>query len=196
MNKIYFDTNQLYYIRRIADEAQGDDYGNYEWACTLFPNSPELIQDIRALCYIVAMQYEWELDFLPSDASYAELCLSEGKRAQITRKTWQLFAKGLDDERQLRRVPFLPSWPVSGHLSLEFVDDPDDRVILRYFAAEKADVLLTSDAHILEHKDRLAALNLHIMRPRDWLNAFLKNVRGDEEAVDWVERTLFGSERV
>ena len=53
MTKIYFDTNQLYYIRRIAEEADGWDYGDYEWAYRRFPNYRELVQDIRALCYIV-----------------------------------------------------------------------------------------------------------------------------------------------
>ena len=30
MKKIYLDTNQLYYIRRIAEESQGAEFGNYE----------------------------------------------------------------------------------------------------------------------------------------------------------------------
>ena len=30
--KIYFDTNQLYYIRRIAEESQGWEFGDYGWA--------------------------------------------------------------------------------------------------------------------------------------------------------------------
>jgi hypothetical protein len=81
MTKIYFDTNQLYYIRRIAEEAEGWDYGDSEWAHRLFANNPQLVQDIRALCYIVALQYEWELDFYSSDAvrgrdNWRELSLS------------------------------------------------------------------------------------------------------------------------
>lgn len=192
MKKIYFDTNQLYYIRRIAEKAEGWDYGNYEWAYRMFPNDAELVQDIRALCYIVALQYEWDLDFGSSDASFAEVSLSAGRRAQATRDAWVLFAEGLKDNQLLRKVPFLPDWPVSGRLSLDFIDDPDDRVIIRHFASEGADVLLTSDAHILKHKARLAELNLTVMRPSEWLNAFLENTRGDEDAVDWLERILFG----
>lgn len=192
MKKIYFDTNQLYYIRRIAEEAEGWDYGNYEWAYLMFPNNLELVQDIRALCYIVALQYEWDLDFSSSDASFTELNLCVGKRAQATRDAWMLFAEGLKDSRLLRKVPFLPDWPVSGRLSLDFIDDPDDRVIIRHFASEGADVLLTSDDDILKHKARLAELNLTVMRPSEWLNAFLENVRGGEDAVDWLERILFG----
>lgn len=192
MKKIYFDTNQLYYIRRIAEEAGGWDYGNYEWAYRMFPNNPELVQDIRALCYILALQYEWDLDFSSSDASFTELSLCVSKRAQATRDAWVLFAEGLKDDRLLRKVPFLPDWPVSGHLSLDFIDDPDDRVIIRHFASEGADVLLTSDDDILKHKARLAELDLTVMRPSEWLNAFLENVRGGENAVDWFERILFG----
>lgn len=192
MKKIYFDTNQLYYIRRIAEEAEGWDYGNYEWAYRMFPNDAELVQDIRALCYIVALQYEWDLDFHSSDASFAEVSLSAGRRAQATRDAWVLFAEGLKDNQLLRKVPFLPDWPVSGRLSLDFIDDPDDRVIIRHFASEGADVLLTSDAHILKHKARLAELNLTVMRPSEWLNSLLENIRGDEDAVDWLERILFG----
>ncbi len=85
MKRIYVDTNQLYYIRRIADEAEGFDYANYEWAYRQVPNDPELLQDIRALCYIVALQYEWDLDFCPSNASFAEVSLGVGKKAQATR---------------------------------------------------------------------------------------------------------------
>jgi hypothetical protein len=84
MRKIYFDTNQMYYIRRIADEAEGSDYGSYEWAYRTFPKDPNLVQDIRALCYIVALQYEWDLDFLASDASFAELSLRNDERARAT----------------------------------------------------------------------------------------------------------------
>jgi hypothetical protein len=192
MKKIYFDTNQLYYIRRIAEEAEGWDYGNYEWAYHLFPNDPELVADICALCYIVALQYEWDLDFSPSNASFTELNLSTTERAEATRDAWRLFAQGLKGGQFLQRVPFLPDWPVSGRLSFDFVDDPDDRVILRHFAAEEADVLLTSDDDILKHKARLEGMGLTIMRPSEWLNVFLEGVRDSEDAVDWIERILFG----
>ncbi len=57
-HKIYFDTNQLYFIRRIADEAEGFEYGDYSWAYDIFPKNPEMIADIKALCYIVALQYQ------------------------------------------------------------------------------------------------------------------------------------------
>jgi predicted nucleic acid-binding protein len=192
VKNIYFDTNQLYYIRRIAEEAEGWEYGQYEWAYRVFPNKPEFVQDIRALCYIVALQYEWDLDFSSSDASFTEVGLSTSKRAQATRDAWILFAEGLKDSQSLQQVPFLPEWSVSGRLSLDFIEDPDDRVIIRHFASERADVLLTSDDHILKHKDKLAELNLTIMRPSEWLNKFLENVRGNEDAVDWLERVLFG----
>jgi len=191
MKKIYFDTNQLYYIRRIAEEAEGWDYGKYEWAYRMFPDKPDLVQDIRALCYIVALQFEWDLDFASSNASFTEVSLGTGQRAQATRDAWILFAEGLKDNQLLRHVPFLPHWPVSGGLSLDFIDDPADRVILRHFAAEGADVLLTSDEHILKHRERLAELGLIVMRPSEWLNSFLKVIRGNEDAVDWLERILF-----
>jgi hypothetical protein len=77
------------------------DYGQYEWAYREFPNNPELVQDIRALCYIVALQYEWDLDFSSSNASFTEVGLSTGKRAQATRDAWVLFAEGLKDEQSL-----------------------------------------------------------------------------------------------
>ncbi len=191
VKRIYFDTNQLYYIRRIAEEAKGWDYGSYDWAYRAFPKTPDLIEDIRALCYIVALQYEWELDFSPSDAAFTEVGLKAGKRAKATRDAWVVFSEGLGEDRALKHVPFLPHWPVSGRLSLEFIEDPDDRVILRHFASEGADVFLTSDSHILSHKEKLAVLNLRVMRPSEWLNEFLCNVRGDEDAVDWLERVLF-----
>jgi hypothetical protein len=59
------------------------------------------VQDIRALCYIVALQYEWDLDFSSSNASFTEVGLSTGKRAQATRDAWVLFAEGLKDEQSL-----------------------------------------------------------------------------------------------
>lgn len=192
MKKIYLDTNQLYYIRRIADEAGGFDYGDYEWARRMFPDKSELIKDIRALCYIVALQYEWELDFSSSDASYTEVCLGATARAQATRDAWIVFAEGLNEERRLRRVPFLPASPVSGPLKLAFIEDPDDRVVLRHFASEGADVFLTSDEGILKHKDKLAALNLVVMRPSEWLTAFFPPLRDNEDSVDSLERVLFG----
>ena len=192
MKRIYFDTNQLYYIRRIADESEGWDHGDYQWAYRAFPNSPQLVQDIRALCYIVALQYEWELDFSSSDAAFSEVSLSKSKRAHATRDAWILFAEGLQEHRSLRRVPFLPSWPVSGRLSLDFIEDEDDRVVIRHFASDEADVLLTSDDDIRKHRQRLAELNLTVMRPSEWLNTFLESVRCGEDAVDWLEKTLFG----
>ena len=179
----------MYYIRRIAEEAEGSDYGNYNWA---FPKNPKLVQDIRALCYIVALQYEWDLDFFPSDASFAELSLRNDNRARATQEAWRLFVEGLNDGRVLHEDAFLRERPICGRLSLDFIDDPDDRIIVREFAREGADVLLTSDNHILEHKEQLAELGLDVMRPSEWLNAFPDIVRDDEDAVDFLERILFG----
>jgi hypothetical protein len=190
--KIYFDTNQLYYIRRIAEEAQGSEFGEYGWAYRLFPQNLALVQDIRALCYIVALEYEWELVFSSSDAAFTEVNLSNSQRAQATRDAWILFTEGLKDEHALRLVPLLPDWRVSGHLSLDFIDDQSDKVILRHFASVGADVLLTSDDDILRHKEKLAKLNLTVMRPHEWLNDFLKELRNGEDAADYLERILFG----
>ena len=192
MRKIYFDTNQIYYIRRIAEEAEGWDYGNYDWAYHAFPNDPKLVKDIRALCYIVALQYEWDLDFFPSNASFAELILRNDKRARATQEAWRLFAEGLKDGRVLHEDTFFSELPVFVWPSLDFICDPDDRVILREFACEGADVLLTSDNDILEHKEKLAELGINVMCPSEWLNAFLDSVRDDEDAVDFLERVLFG----
>jgi len=182
----------MYYIRRIADEAEGWDYGSYEWAYSIFPNDPNLVQDIRALCYIVALQYEWDLDFLPSDASFSELRLRNDERARATQDAWRLFVEGLKDGRVLHKPAFLRESPICDPPSLDFVDDPDDRVIIREFACEDADVLFTSDNDILVHKKQLAELGVTVMRPSEWLNVFLDSVRDDEDAVDWLERILFG----
>jgi len=192
MKKIYFDTNQIYYIRRIGDEAEGWDYGNYEWAYHAFPNDPNLVQDIRALCYIVALQYEWDLDFLPSDASYAELRLRNDDKARATQAAWRLFAKGLKNGRVLHEPVYLRELLLFDPLSFDFIDDPDDRVIVREFARGDADVLLTSDNDILVHKKQLAGFGINVMRPSEWLNVFLDNLRDDEDAVEWLERVLFG----
>jgi len=191
MRKIYFDTNQMYYIRRIADEAEGRDYGNYEWAYRAFPNSPNLVQDIRALCYIVNLWYEWDMYYIPSDASLAELSLRNDERARATQYVWRLFVEWLKDGQVLHEGAFLRESPICDQLSLDFIDDPDDRVIVREFARKGADVLLTSDNDILVHKKQLAELGVIVMRPSEWLNAFL-DVRDDEDAVDWLERVLFG----
>lgn len=192
MRKIYFDTNQMYYIRKIADEAEGWDYGKYDWAYHFFPNDQNLVKDIRALCYIIALKYEWELDFFPSNASFAELSLRNDERARATQDAWRLFAEGFNDGRILHAYPFLRESTVCDRLNLDFIDDPDDRVIVRDFAREGADVLLTSDNDILEHKKQLAEQSVIVMRPSEWLNAFLDTVRNDEDAVDWLERILFG----
>lgn len=192
MKKIYFDTNQMYYIRRIADEAEGWDYGSYEWAYRDFSQDPKLVQDIRALCYIVALQYEWDLDFLPSDASFAELSLRNDERARATQEVWMLFVEGLKDGRVLHKPAFLRESPLFDPLSFDFIDDPDDRIIVLDCARKDADVLLTSDDDILLHKNQLAVLGVTVMRPSEWLNAFLDIVRDGEDAVDWLERVLFG----
>jgi hypothetical protein len=191
-DKIYFDTNQMYYIRRIADEAEGWDYGSYEWAYCVFPKGPNLVQDIRALCYIVALQYEWDLDFLPSDASFAELSLRNDERARATQYVWRLFAEGFKDGQVLHEAAFLRESPICDRLSLGFIDDPNDRVIVNDVARKGADVLFTSDNDILVHKERLAELGVTVMRPSEWLNSFLDSVRDNEDAVDWLERVLFG----
>jgi hypothetical protein len=192
MAKIYLDTNQLYYIRRIADEADGWDYGNYQWAYRNFPNDLQLVQDIRALCYIIALQCEWELEFFTSNASFTELSLSVGQRAQVTKEAWLFFVEGLKEGQVLHRVPFLPKCPVSGRLGLDFIDDPADRVVLRHFASEGEGVFFTSDSDILRHKERLADLGLVVMRPSEWLDEFLEGIKGNEDSVDWLEKTLFG----
>ena len=190
MRHIYFDTNQMYYIRRIADEAEGWEYGSYQWAYRAFPNNPELVRDIRALCYIVALQDQWELRFSASEASFAELCLGLGERAKATREAWKLAAEGIDEERLLREVA-LPRGRADEHPVFSFIDDRDDRAVLYHSAAEGADVLLTSDEHILAHEARLAKMGLCVMRPSQWVDTFLEGLRGSEDAVDWLERIVF-----
>ena len=69
---------------------------------------------------------------------------------------------------------------------------PEERRQIADVAREGADVLLTSDNDILEHKKQLAEQSVIVMRPSEWLNAFLDTVRNDEDAVDWLERILFG----
>jgi hypothetical protein len=44
----------------------------------------------------------------------------------------------------------------------------------------------------LEHGVKLSELGLVVMRPSEWLDAFLGTVKGSEDAVDWLERILFG----
>ena len=191
MRHIYLDLNQLYYIRRIADEAQGWDYGDYRWAYQMFAGNRDHIRDIRALCYIVALEDEWQLQISASEASFAELCLSTTKRAQATREAWHVFRSGIDESR-LALEANLPRGRSDDHTSLGFIEDADDRLILWHFATEGADVFLTSDHGILKHKERLAEMGLRVMRASEWLDAFLGGVRGDEDAVDWLERVLFG----
>lgn len=191
MRHIYLDTNQIYYLRRIADEAAGSDFGDYEWAYRAFPNGPDMVRDIRALCYIAALADEWEVRISPSEASFAELCLSAGTRGRETREAWQTVMEGIDGER-LEREARLPRARSCEIPSLAFVEDPDDRLILSHFAASEADVLLTSDHHILQHEAELAQLGLRVMRPSEWLDEFLAPARGSEDAVSWLERILFG----
>ncbi len=74
---------------------------------------------------------------------------------------------------------------------LDFIQDKDDRVILRDFMNVQADVLLTSDNDILRHKAELAEMGIKVMRPSEWINHFLQGVRGEEDGVQWVERILF-----
>jgi hypothetical protein len=196
--KIYLDTNQLYYIRKIAEEAQGWDYGDYSWAYGYFRGNPEMIADIRALCYIVALQYEWDLEFCASDASYTELCRGLGNRARRTREMWELFVATQTDET-LKQLPQTGDNPMQGQLfnlksisdRLRFITDRADREIVRDLITKDANVLLTSDGDILEHKSKLAEIGIRVMRPAEWLNNFLKDISGNEDGVGWIERILF-----
>jgi hypothetical protein len=147
MMKIYFDTNQLYYIRKIAEEDHGSEYGDYDWAYRQFANDPLLVQDIRALCYIGSLYDQWGLDFSTSDAAFSELCLSDGLRAKATREVWSTIVESVCTDEPLV-VPLLPGQQITGDMRLDFILDPMDRVIVRYFAASDADVLLTSDKDI------------------------------------------------
>lgn len=191
--KIYFDTNQIYYIRRIADEAEGFEFGDYSWAYDIFAGNPEMIADIKAICYIISLQDQWDLEFCSSDAAYTELIITTGKRAFETRKAWD--AVGEHDliekprDLQVNGQTFFDLSSIEDEL--EFVPDKADRVIIRDFMKQKADVLLTCDDHILRHKTQLAQLGIRVMRPNEWINKFLERARGEEDGVQWVERILF-----
>jgi len=55
-------------------------------------------------------------------------------------------------------------------------------------------VLLTTDYKHLANKQKrriLSSIGVSLMRPTEWLNLFLKDLRGDEDAVDYLERILF-----
>ena len=195
--KIYFDTNQIYFIRRIADESEGDEFGDYSWIFEIFPNNPEMVADIKALCYIVALQYQWDLEFCSSDASYTELCHSIGNRALKTREAWEILGEQ-NLNRKARKLVSIPESSMQKHLNLEtiqdklgFITDKSDREIIRDFMKQNADTLLTSDDDILRHKAELSRLGIRVIRPHEWINEFLKDIRGDEDGVAWVERILF-----
>jgi predicted nucleic acid-binding protein len=74
---------------------------------------------------------------------------------------------------------------------LDFIEDPDDRVIIRDALAEGADILLTSDNDILQHKVKLSKMNIRVMRPKEWLDQWLAHVKGSEDSAEWLERGLF-----
>lgn len=195
--KIYFDTNQLYFIRKIADEAEGYEYGDYSWAYESLPNNPDMIADIRALCYIVALQYQWDLEFCSSDASYTELFLKMSKRASKTREAWEIVAEHNLDKK-VQKLPWMQKLGMQEQLNLEpardrllFISDKSDRKIIRDFMKQDADIFLTSDDDILRREAELAQLNVRVMRPHEWVNEFLKDIKGDEDGVEWVERILF-----
>jgi len=195
--KIYFDTNQIYFIRRIADESEGDEFGNYSWAFEIFHNNPDMIADIKALCYIVALQYQWDLEFCSSDASYTELFQSISNRAIKTREVWGILGRQ-HLNREARKLVSIPESIIQKHLNskttqdkLGFIEDKSDREIIRDFMKQNADTLLTSDDDILRHKAELGQLGIKVMRPYEWINEFLKDIRGDEDGVAWVERILF-----
>jgi predicted nucleic acid-binding protein len=194
--KIYFDTNQIYFFRRIADEAEGYEFGDYSWAYDVFSQSPEMVADIKALCYIVALQYQWDLEFCSSDASYTELFLTIANRAVKTREAWEAAEPNLN--KKLCKLPMTQGVDPQNLPDLEsiqdklgFIPDKSDRVIIRDFINQKADILLTSDNHILKHKVELEQLGVKAMRPSEWINEFLRYVRGDEDGVEWTERILF-----
>ena len=84
--RIYFDTNQIYFLRRIAEESEGFEYGDYSWAYNVFSDNPEMTADIKALCYIGSLQCQWDLEFCSSDASYTELVITASKLANETRR--------------------------------------------------------------------------------------------------------------
>ena len=71
LKRLYFDTSIIRHIRRIGDEAEGWEYGDYEWVYRHYRNNPELTADIKALCYIVALVDEWGLEICSSNASYS-----------------------------------------------------------------------------------------------------------------------------
>ncbi len=203
MKRIYVDTTIVRHIARIGDEAEGWDYGDYEWVYRHYGDKPELVSDIKALCYIIALVHEWNLEFCPSNASYYELCKSIGNRARKARETWELFVETQTNERLSKNIEKTPQGQLLdfGKIRdrLEIISDPKDREILRDFLKSGADVLLTTDYKHLANKQKrhaLASIGINVMRPAEWLDLFLKELRGDEDAVDCLERILFSVEKL
>ena len=77
---------------------------------------------------------------------------------------------------------------------MKIIVDPKDREIVRDFLKSNANVLLTTDyKHLANKRNRraLASIGISVMRPAEWLDLFLKDLRGNEDAVDYLERILF-----
>jgi predicted nucleic acid-binding protein len=203
--KIYFDTNQIYYIRRIAEEAKGYDFGDYSWAYKQFKDDSRMINDIKALCYIVSLQYQWDLEFSPSNEAYYELSKSLGKLAERTREVWEVFVENQTEEGMKHTTPIDGNTKKEKLINLDgscnnfrFIDDIEDREIICGFINSSADVMLTSDDDILRHRNKLDKLGIKVKRPYEWISDFLKDARGNEDAIDFIERILFmvgGSEK-
>jgi predicted nucleic acid-binding protein len=152
-----------------------------------------MVADIKALCYIIALQYQWDLEFCSCDASYTELIYNTSKRAKKTREAWEIAGEG-NLIRKPRGLPLNEQKPfdVPELDELSFIRDADDKFIIRDSVNQQADVLLTTDKHILIHKNQLAQMGVRVRRPSEWINEFLpKELRGEEDGVQWVERILF-----
>ncbi len=195
MKKIYFDTNQIFFLRKIVDEAQGYEFGDYSWANKYFRNNPDMINDIKALCYIIALQYQWDLEFSHSDAAFLELSSPKGRRESETKNAFDILRKYHVTEPSVKKGEYVHFHTIIDSEEfkkcLTYINDEDDRKIVLDFTQSNADVLLTSDKHILIHKDKLFELGIIVMRPYEWISAFTKNMRNEEEPIEFLERILF-----
>jgi predicted nucleic acid-binding protein len=159
-----------------------------------------MVDDIKALCYIIALKDEWNLEIDNSETSYLELCKSYSERAIRAQTTWKLFVE-TQDMKKLPKITetncfsqrtLLDLHSVSD--KLRFINDMKDREIIRSFLGSGAEVLLTTDyKHLANKKVKygLARIGINVMRPAEWLDLFLEDLRGDEDAIGYLERILF-----
>ena len=194
--RVCLDTCILLDLRKMAEEAEGDDTGWSDWLQT--QEGRRKFDDLRALQYLLWAPDQWDIEFIPNDVAYQELKSNADIYEELMKWSGHDLSRvkksELFDLRSVQKTlegsPVFSKPTKKGKIVPLIPDRKDVEQLFHFYLKKNADIFLTTDyKHILVNASILQAnYGITVMSP----HLLLSKLTGEARPVEFIERILYG----